>query len=301
LGTSTIPANSAISLTLTLTNAWTDLPFSSSSLIFKVCSSAEAYLSQGSILMSTLTGFGSFASVGITNIAITQSNVMAGGSNNVTLTFNVSVPTPTGTTLLLTLPKSSYSMDLTSISSSLAATTSSQDSNYYHLTFPSGCDQNAPLCRTANSQYTISIVVNNQQYLQMIQNPLTLQLTQSGNSITTVKSAMVPLHTPLSVSGASISRSILNAYQNTTVSVSFNNSGLNNFNVILSPMVTSAGNVPLMTMLNSAVLTSNGGQSLTYSSNSTNHIIISITSAGTNPTTTVTIQGLNPFFVPVAP
>ena len=125
LGTNTITANSVISLTLTLTNAWTDSAFNTNAIVVQICSSDNTYLSQGTVAMSTLNNATSFTPTTVNNLAVSESNLLAGGSNNVSLTFTINVPTPTGTTFLLMLPKSSYSMNLASISASTAPSSSS--------------------------------------------------------------------------------------------------------------------------------------------------------------------------------
>jgi len=109
LGSTTIPANSTITLNLILSNGWTNRAFGSDSLAFHVCSNADAYLSQGIILLTTLINSPSFTVVPVNNLTLTQSNTLAGGSsNNLSLTFSINVPTPVGTVFMLGLPKSSY-------------------------------------------------------------------------------------------------------------------------------------------------------------------------------------------------
>jgi len=62
-------------------------------------------------------------------------------------------------------------------------------------------------------------------------------------------------------------------------------------------MTTTAGNVPLLIAPTSAKLGSYG-QNLTYTSNSSNYVTVSIVNSAST-STTVTLKGLNSFLLPV--
>lgn len=126
---------------------------------------------------------------------------------------------------------------------------------------------------------------------------MALQLLHNSNSVTSPTAKNIPLHTALSVGSPSLTRTSLQAYQTTAVVLTFTHTGLTSFQVVISPMATASGVVPLLTSPSAARLTSEGGLNLSYSANSTYHITVTVSNA-VNTQSTVTIHGTNPFLVP---
>ena len=70
LGTTDLPKNTTISLKLPLTNSWSSIPFNSQALTLKICSPDNNYLSQGTLLVSTLNNASNFQPVAITSLNV---------------------------------------------------------------------------------------------------------------------------------------------------------------------------------------------------------------------------------------
>jgi len=296
LGSSQIAAYTNIVLNLFVTNAWTSSSFSNTPISFYVCSSTDNYLAQGSIQLSTLySGAINFSTAVITSFTVAQSGQAAGSTNNLTLSFTLAVPTPQTTILQLNIPKSTFNLNLSSLQSSLTKVSSSEISNYYSIQLQSPCTQNTPICMLANNTYNLWVVTTNNQYLQLSRNPISLQISQGINFITSVASVSTPPFIPLTFTSPSISRTNKLSNCPTTVTLSFSTIPVTNFQIILSPMITSSGNLLLV---NAPSFTGfSATQSLTYAINSTGYISINVSGA-TNTSTSVIINGTNSFVVP---
>lgn len=295
LGTSQIPASTNITITLFVTNAWTSSAFNTTPIAFYVCSSTDNYLAQGSLQLSTLYGGAvSFSTAVISKFSVDQGGQLAGSTNNLTLSFNLPIPTPANTVLQLNIPKSTFNLNLNSLQSSLTKVSSSENSSYYTIQLQSPCSQNVPICMLSNNQYTFWIVTKNNQYLQVSRNPISLQIIQGTSLITSLASLTTPPYIPLTLTSPSISRSNKQSSRPTTVTLSFSTIPIANFQLIISPMSTPSGNLLLV---NSPSFTGfSASQSLTYMLNSTEHIVISVINAPSN-STSVIINGTNSFLV----
>lgn len=120
LGPSVITANTAISINLTLTNAWTSTVFSTSLIVFYVNSPTDNFVAQGVLsLINLYGGQGSLAVASINSLTVGQSSSVAATANSLNFTFSLAVPIAQTTILTLSIPKSAYSMNLSSIVSNL--------------------------------------------------------------------------------------------------------------------------------------------------------------------------------------
>ena len=99
LGTSTIGVNKTIAISLQLTNGWNDQVFTTAALQFYISSQDNTYLSHGILGVNTLNGANSFTPVSVNNLKTTQSSTQAGAANTVTVSFDLTVPTPSGATV----------------------------------------------------------------------------------------------------------------------------------------------------------------------------------------------------------
>lgn len=127
LGTTTVPANTKFLFTMTLTNAWTTVPLSSKSIMVYVCSPEDSFLSQGSISLATLNkGGSSFLPTVVSSLDGTQTSTFANTNNNITFSYKMTVPIPQGTLVRMSVPKSLYSLNLTSLKATPAPTAVSE-------------------------------------------------------------------------------------------------------------------------------------------------------------------------------
>ena len=154
--------------------------------------------------------------------------------------------------------------------------------------------QTTPICNLANNQYSLWLVTKNNQYLQLSRNPISLQLTQGLDFISSIASVSPSPFTPLALSSPTISRSNKQSNLPTTVSLAFSTITIATFQLIISPMTTSSGNLLL---INSPSFTGfSSSQSLSYTTNSTGHISINVNGAA-NGLTSLIINGTNSFVI----
>ena len=223
LGPTQILASTNVTINLYVINSWISSTFSSTPITFYVCSSTDNYLAQGSIQLSTLYGGAtSFSPSSVSNFGVDQGGMLAGSQNNLTISFTLNVPTPQNTVFQLNIPKSSYNLNLNSLQTSLAKVSTSESSTYYTIQLMSPCTQNAPICMLANTLYKFWVVTNNNQYLQLNRNPISLQVILNTNSITKEISVLPAAYTPLTFTSPSITRSNKQANQATSVTFKFN-------------------------------------------------------------------------------
>lgn len=184
LGHSQIPASTNITINLFVINSWVSSTFTNTPIAFYVCSSTDNYLAQGSIKLSTLyAGANSFTTSLVSNFALEQGGMLAGSQNNLTISFSLIVPTPQNTILQLNIPKSTYNLNLNSLQTSFTKISTSESSTYYTIHLLSPCSQYLPVCMLANALYKFWVVANNNQYLQLVRNPVSLQVVLDSNSI----------------------------------------------------------------------------------------------------------------------
>lgn len=299
LGSSQLPANTNILLTLYVTNAWSVAPFAAQAISLFVSNPGDNYVAQGSISLANIYGgIPSLLASAINTPILTQTSNLANAVNSITVTFTLPVPLPTGCTILLSLPKSAYSLS----SNNLAAITNlqSQNSNstYYALSLSVSCLQSTPLCDLANNQYSLTIALQNNPYVAISSNQLFFQVNLGSNIISSQATLSIPAFVAQTLSAASISRSNLNSFSATNATITISNpNAVSNFMLIVSPFVRPTATLPLI--LAPTLATSNS-QTLTYQLNSSNFLAVNVTSAS-GSTSNIVISGQNNLLVSVAP
>ena len=125
LGSSTIPVNSTISIKMILTNAWTNTAFGSNQFKFYIESADNSFLSHGVLALTTINNGNSFIPTTIGTLSLAETSLFAAQNNNVTISFNLAVPVPTGSVINVMLPKITYNMNLSAIQASAAPASTS--------------------------------------------------------------------------------------------------------------------------------------------------------------------------------
>jgi len=197
-GTVIIPAGSNIPISIFLTNAWTSTLFGSNTIVFYVDSPADNFVSQGTISLTNLyAGASSLTPITVDNIAITQTSTIAASSNSITLKFILPIPVVIDTTLLVSIPKSGYTVTNSSNPTNWVKSSSSENSSHINDIVVLPCGQvSSTLCNTANYQYTFVINVINNPYVQMTQNPFSIQLLSGSDIISFKTNCNIPLYAP---------------------------------------------------------------------------------------------------------
>ena len=172
--------------------------------------------------------------------------------------------------------------------------TSSENTNYYVLSLNPTCTLSAPLCTPANHKFTVNISVTNDPFLQVTQQPLTVQVLESSNSLSSASSLAIPMHIAQSVGTPTISRTNKIANHQTSVSIDFTHQGVTSFSLVIDPLSTPTGNVSLLNTVTSVNL--GGSQALTYTVG--NGIINVVVNGQSNGVTNIILQGKNSFMVP---
>jgi len=302
LGSSIIAANTVISISMAFTNAWTSTLFSSNVIVFYVDSPTDNFVAQGVIsLISLYGGQGSLTPTSINSLTVSQSSSIAASANCLNFTFNIGVPIAQSSTITIGIPKSAYKMNLLNSSalSNLNVSSSSENSSYYFISITLGCNQPFPLCNLANYQYSFTLNVANNPYVQNQQDQPTLQLLLSNQIITAVSYGAIPLYSAQTMSNPTISRSNSNAYQptNITIGVAVPNLNISSFSIIISPLITPSGSSALVTSLTYLGLSAT--QSLNYALNASNYISVAI--SGLTGTINLLLSGTNNLLVSLAP
>lgn len=159
------------------------------------------------------------------------------------------------------------------------------------------CTQTSPLCTLSNNQFSTIVSLKNNPYVQLVQSQFSVQALLLGNVVSSQSLIKVPTISPQTIPSVTISRSSINAFANTNISIATTNpSGINAFNVIISPLSTATTVLPLVRTPSSVLL--NTISSLTYNINSTSHILINVVGA-TGPSSTITILGQNNLLIPI--
>jgi hypothetical protein len=295
LGPIILPISTSIQVSFFFTNAWSVTLFSTSAITVYVSSPTDNYVSQGVLPLISLFGaLNSLQPTSLSNIALNQTSSLAGKDNIITLSFTSNIPLPTGANIILGLPKSAYT--LSDISTITNLKSNSENTTHYLLTFGVSCSQSSPLCSLANSQFSITVGLKNNPYVQLIQSQYSVQLWLSNNIVSTQSLIRVPAISPQVIPSISISRSNINAFANTNISIATSNpTGISTFTVIISPILTSTTAIPLLRTPTSVLL--NTVSSLAYNMNSSSHLLINVTGA-TGPSSTITIQGQNNLLIP---
>lgn len=297
LGVVNIPANTPISLSLYQTNSWTATNFPASPVTLYVCSSNDDYVAQATVPLSTMNGgVVGFTAVPISNSNTGQTSLIAATANNLTFTFTLSVPTTQTTIIQLSIPISSYTLNINSLQSSLVPLSTAQNTTYYTLQFSLPCSQSDPLCVPASTQFSIWIIVTNNNYLPISPYPTILQILQNSAPVTTPLTPSIPLYSPLTLSAPAITRSVKNASRPTTVSLVFSSITVPAFILAVAPFSTPSGNVYLVNAPTSVNL---GQNSLSYSLNSSGYLLVSV-SGQSGSAITILLNGINNFLVPVS-
>ena len=230
----------------------------------------------------------------LSNVALTQTSNLAGKDNIVTLSFTSTIPLSTGANIIVSLPKSAYTLSDVSTVANLKS--NSENTTHYLLTLGISCTQTSPLCSLMNNQFSITTNLKNNPYVQLVQSQLSVQLLLSNNVVSSQSLIKVPTISPQMIPSISISRSNTNAFTNTNISIATTNpTGINSFTVIISPLSTTTTAIPLVRTPTSVLL--NTISSLTYSMNSSSHILINVVGA-TGPSSTITVLGQNNLLIP---
>lgn len=299
LGSSQLPANTNILLTIPVTNAWSVTAFAAQAVNLFVSNPGDNYVAQGSISLANIYGgIPSLVASAINTPVLAQTSNLANAANSVTINFTLPVPLPTGSSILLSLPKSAYVLSSTNLTAITNLQSQSSNSTSYGLTLSVTCLQSSPLCNFANNQYSLTIALQNNPYVAIATNQLSFQVNLGSNLISSQTTLTIPAFVAQTLSAASISRSNLNAFAATNATITINNpNAVSNFMVIVSPFVKPTATLPLV--LAPTLATSNS-QTLTFQLNSSNHIAVNVTSAS-GSTSNIVISGQNNLLVSVAP
>jgi hypothetical protein len=295
-GTTQLAANTVIVLTIYTTNAWSVVPFGTQSFTVLVSNPSDSFVAQGSIsLVTVFGGIPSLNAAAVTNATFSQVSTTSNAVNSLTITYSLGIALPSGSLLNVYLPKSAYSL-ISSSSTISNLQSSTENTTYYALTVRLTCNQAAPLCNLPNSQYSLTIPLQNNPYSQIQNNPIAFQIMLASNQVTTQSS--VPLQSftaqTLTSASASISRSNLNAFANTNVTIIVPNPNtVTSFTLLVSPLVKSTGTLPLMLAPTYAGI---GSSSFSFQLNTTNFLNVSVTGA-TGPTSRIVLSGQNNLLV----
>jgi hypothetical protein len=296
LGSSQIPANTNIILSLFTTNAWSVSSFNALALNLFISNPSDNYVAQGSISLANIYGgIPSLIASSASNVNLVQSSNLAGSNNILTINYTLPVPLTTGCTMVLYLPKSAYYLSPTNLAAITNLQTQSENTTHYTILFSLQCTQSSPLCNQANSQYSFTLNLQNSPYVKIINDQFSFQILLASNPVSSQSiltlSSFVAQTLP---SKASILRSNSIAFNPTNVTISITNPlGVNAFTVIVSPLVKATATLPIIIMPNSARLLS---QSLNYQLNSSNHLIVNAT--GVNGSTSdIIVSGQNNLLV----
>jgi len=158
------------------------------------------------------------------------------------------------------------------------------------------CTQTSPLCSLSNNQFSTIVNFKNNPYVQLIQSQFSVQLLLLNNVVSSQSLIKIPNITPQTIPSVTISRSNINAFANTNISIATTNpTGINAFTVIISPLSTTTAVLPLLRAPSSVLL--NTISSLSYSMNSSSHMLINVVGA-TGPSSTITVLGQNNLLIP---
>lgn len=185
-------------------------------------------------------GATSFMAASASNFQSSQTSTFAATRNNITMSYRMPVTIPQGTVITMTIPKSLYSLNLSSLQVTPTPTTTAETSSTYTLSFPALCSLNNILCSPANSSYTFSITVQNNQFIPLIYSPLSVQTFFGTNPVSTQSQATLPLYTALTIGTPKITRSNYKADESTTVTVRFTTPPLSKFTLTIAPIVVSS-------------------------------------------------------------
>lgn len=298
-GSSQIPANTNIILSLFTTNAWSVSSFNALALNLYISNPSDNYVAQGSISLANIYGgVPSLVATPMTNVNLVQSSNQANANNIVGINFTLAVPITIGCNMILYLPKSAYYLSPTNSAAIGNLQSQSENSTYYTLKFTLTCTQSSPLCNSANSQYVFTLNLQNNPYVKITNDQFSFQLLLGTNPVSSQSNLVISSFVPQSLpSNASISRSNSIAFSSTNVTISVTNPlNVNAFTLIISPLVKATATLPLLSP-NSAVLLS---QPLVYQLNSSNHLIINVVGV-TGSTSNVIIAGQNNLLVSSTP
>ena len=155
------------------------------------------------------------------------------------------------------------------------------------------CDQTPPLCKKANSSFTFSIMVNNNAFLEINRQPLSVQFSKGADLVSGIAEKVIAAHTAQSIGAPTITRSNKNANQMTNVTVQFTHSGVSSFTVVVEPLVTPSGDVALLSNIQAALL----GQTQLSHALSQGSIQVNITGQN-GGTTDIILEGTNSYLIP---
>lgn len=294
-GTTQLAASTVIVLTIFTTNAWSVVPFGSQSFTVLVSNPSDSFVAQGSIsLVTVFGGIPSLNPAAVTNASFSQLSTSSNIINSLTVTFSLGIALLSGSVLNIYLPKSAYSF--TSSSSAVSNLQgSTENTTYYALTTGLTCSQAAPLCNLPNSQYSLTLPVQNNPYSQIQNSPIAFQITLASNQVTAQSSLPLQSFTPqtLTTASASISRSNLNAFANTNVTIVVPNPNtVSAFTLLVSPLVKSTATLPLILAPTYAGI----GSSFSFQLNTINFLNVSVTGVS-GPSSTIVLSGQNNLLV----
>lgn len=296
LGGSQIAANTAIALTLYLTNSWSISAFASQALTVLISNPSDSFVAQGSISLAAMFGgIPSLTAAVVGTPAFSQSSTQANTNNSVAVSFTLPVPLTVGSTLVIWLPKSAYYLSAVNTALLSNLQTLSDNSTYYSLTLGVACPQTSPtpLCTLANAQYSQAIPLQNNPFSQIQNSPIGFQVQLSGNPISAQPLLAIPSFTPqpLSAATASISRSNLQAFASTNISIIIPTPvGVSSFTLMVAPLTKGTATVPIILSPTFAGV----GSTQTYpiQLNSSNFVLVNVSGA-TGTSSVITISGQN--------
>jgi hypothetical protein len=299
LGASQLPANTVVSLTVYATNAWSATSFGAQGLTVLISNPSDSIVAQGSISLATVYGGIPSLTVSlVTNASYNQTSTQANANNSVSVSFSLGIPLAAGSMLSLYLPKSTYSLSSANAALISNLQTQTENSTYYSIVVGISCTQTSPLCSLANAQYSITVPVQNNPYSQIQNSPIAFQVQLASSFVTSQPSLSVPSLTPqtfTSLASASISRSNLNAFTNTNVTIVIPNpTTVTSFTLLISPLVKATATLPLLASPSFAGIGTT--QSIPFQLNSTNFLTVTVSGAS-GTSSSILISGQNNLLV----
>lgn len=300
-GSNQLPANSNILISLYTTNAWVVSSFAAIGLDIFISNPTDNFVSQGFISLANIYGgIPNLVSSSISNATLAQTSSQANANNTITLSFSLPVALVWGATILINLPRNSYILSSTNLAAITNLVSNSSNSTYYTLSVSTTCSQASPVCNFANYFYSLTFGIQNNPYMTIQTNQLSLQMMSGSSVISQQLNLNIPSLIPQTFPTASaISRSNINAFALTNLTVFVSNpSSISSFTLVISPLVKNTAILPILIAPTSALLSSS--QSLSYQLNSTNYLIVNVSSAS-GTSSNITISGQNNLLVSVSP
>ncbi len=222
---------------------------------------------------------------------------MADTQNSLTISYVLPVSASPNTLVTLSIPKSTYTLNLSALTTNIAPSSSLSTSDQYILVFPSPCVLSGLVCSSTNAKFTFTVGVKNNKYVPLVHEAVTLQVGLGSYSISQTAQASFELYAPLAMGLPTITRTNSQANEASTVAITFTTPSLTSFYLVIAPIVTPTVTISILNAVSFVGVQANSP--LQYAINTTGHLKIVMTGSSSVPTSRVMISGNNSFLVPV--